>query len=176
MTGHSPYEHDLEENDRVQIGSSTEDGAVAGETLVQRDTLYADVQRLTARFRVEQRGVERVLDEERHDASLVNVGKTVGRAFQTADTRLTSAIMALDEHSCVVFGHWSSPQSLLFFGITDACLVCLYFIMFAIIHVYYFSTFGPGHGLRQLVLSGYWFDWYGGETNALFCWLAKHHF
>lgn len=59
-------------------------------------------------------------------------------------------------------------QSLFFLGFTDACLVCLFFNLLGIIPVCYFSTFGPRLGLRQMVLSRYWFGWYGVKISALY--------
>jgi purine-cytosine permease-like protein len=57
-------------------------------------------------------------------------------------------------------------QSLFFLGFTDACLVCLFFNLIGIIPVCYFSTFGPRFGLRQMVLSRYWFGWYGVKISS----------
>jgi purine-cytosine permease-like protein len=57
-------------------------------------------------------------------------------------------------------------QSLFFLGFADACLVCLFFNLIGIIPVCYFSTFGPRFGLRQMVLSRYWFGWYGVKIST----------
>lgn len=77
MAAQSPYERDLEKIDEVGAGSATDDGSVPGETFVQGNTLYARVQRLAAKFHVEQRGIERVPEDERDDNSLLNVGTMV---------------------------------------------------------------------------------------------------
>lgn len=77
MASHSPYEKDLEKENGVSSGSYSDEGAVPGETFVQGNTLYAKVQRLAARFHVEQRGIERVPEDERFDNSLLNVGTMV---------------------------------------------------------------------------------------------------
>lgn len=77
MASQSPYEKDLEKEDGVRTGSYVDEGAVPGETFVQGNTLYAKVQRLAARFHVEQRGIERVPEDERFDNSLLNVGTMV---------------------------------------------------------------------------------------------------
>ena len=56
-------------------------------------------------------------------------------------------------------------QKLFFLGFTDACLACLFFNLIGIIPVCYFSTFGPRFGLRQMVLSRFWFGWYGVKIS-----------
>lgn len=75
MASQSPYERDLEKEDRVS--SLTDGGAVPGETFVQGNSMHAKIQRLAAKFHVEQRGIERVPEDERFDNSLLNVGTMV---------------------------------------------------------------------------------------------------
>ena len=57
-------------------------------------------------------------------------------------------------------------------GFVDAILTCIFFNMIGVISVCYFSTFGPRFGLRQMVLSRFWFGWYGVKLIALFNVLA----
>jgi hypothetical protein len=76
MTSKNHYEPDVEK-DGVRSGSYADVGAVPGETFVQGESLYAKVQRLAGRFHVEQRGIERVPENERYDTSLLNVGTMV---------------------------------------------------------------------------------------------------
>lgn len=52
-------------------------GAVPGESFEYGDTLYAKLQRFAGRLKVEQRGIERVPDNERTDTSYLNVGSMV---------------------------------------------------------------------------------------------------
>lgn len=52
-------------------------GAVHGESFVTGNTLYARLQRLAGRFGVEQRGIERVPEDERTDKSTLKVGTMV---------------------------------------------------------------------------------------------------
>ena len=57
-----------------------ENNAVPGESFEVGDTLYAKLQRIAGRFGVEQRGIERVPDNERHEGAvrgLWNVGSMV---------------------------------------------------------------------------------------------------
>lgn len=63
-------------------------------------------------------------------------------------------------------------QKLFFLGFVDAILTCLFFNLLGVISVCYFSTFGPRFGLRQMVLSRFWFGWYGVKLIAFFNVLA----
>lgn len=56
---------------------TAEEGAVPGESFVYGNSLYAKIQRLAGRFNIEQRGIERVPENERNDTSLLNVGTMV---------------------------------------------------------------------------------------------------
>ena len=63
-------------------------------------------------------------------------------------------------------------QNLFFLGFVDAILVVLFFNIIGAVPVAYFSTFGPKFGLRQMVLSRFWFGWYGVKLIAFFNVLA----
>jgi purine-cytosine permease-like protein len=63
-------------------------------------------------------------------------------------------------------------KSIFFLGFTDAILVVLFFNLIGIIPVCYFSSMGPRFGLRQMVLSRFWFGWYGVKLIAVFNMLA----
>ena len=63
-------------------------------------------------------------------------------------------------------------QPLFYLGFVDAILVCLFFNLLGIMSVCFFSTFGPAFGLRQMVLSRFWFGWYGVKLIAVFNVLA----
>ena len=56
-----------------------ETGAVSGEAFEYGDTLYAKAQRLAGKFKIEQRGIERVPEDERTDNKhpLANVATMV---------------------------------------------------------------------------------------------------
>jgi hypothetical protein len=54
-----------------------ESGVVHGESFTAGDTLYHKLQRFAGRFGVEQRGIERVPEEERTDKSTMKVGTMV---------------------------------------------------------------------------------------------------
>lgn len=71
----SKTEFDVEK-EAVRAGSYSE-GAVPGESFEYGNSTYAKLQRLAGRFHVEQRGIERVPEDERDDTSLLNVGTMV---------------------------------------------------------------------------------------------------
>lgn len=54
------------------------DGAVPGESFEYGNSLYAKLQRIAGKFNIEQRGIERVPENERTDTSYVNIGSMVG--------------------------------------------------------------------------------------------------
>src|ERR1700759_2677621 len=59
-----------------------------------------------------------------------------------------------------------------YMGVADAMLVILFFNLIGITPVCYFATFGPRFGLRQMVLSRFWFGWWGVKLIAVFNVLA----
>jgi len=59
-------------------------------------------------------------------------------------------------------------QSVFYLGVADACLVILFFNLIGLFPVCFFSTFGPAFGLRQMVLSRFWFGWWGVKVIAIF--------
>ena len=59
-----------------------EDGAVPGDTFEIGDSFYAKTQRLAGKLKIEQRGIERVPEDERNDSgfkALLNAGTMVSR-------------------------------------------------------------------------------------------------
>jgi hypothetical protein len=73
--GHEIKEYDIESGEKTV---SPEESMVAqGETFDAGDSLYARLQRFAGKFGVEQRGIERVPENERTDTSLHNIGTMV---------------------------------------------------------------------------------------------------
>lgn len=79
--------YDLEKNP-VEVSDGSEkhpsyiadDGAVPGETFTYGDGFYAKAQRFAGKLKIEQRGIERVPEDERTDTgfkSLLNVATMV---------------------------------------------------------------------------------------------------
>lgn len=126
-----------------------DEGAVHGETLIAGNTAAARLQRMAVKFGVEARGIERVPSDERTDSSLAKIG-----------TMWCSANMVV---SAFAIGALSYP--VFFLGFVDAFLVILFVNILGILPVCFFSTFGPRFGLRQMVLSRFYFGWYGVKVS-----------
>jgi len=118
-----------------------DEGAVHAETFVIGDSWYAKTQRLAGKFGVEQRGIERVPSDERSDAPVSQVG-----------TMWLSANMVV---SSFAIGALAYP--VFYLGFIDTILIIFFINLLGIIPVCFFSTFGPRFGLRQMVLSRFFF-------------------
>lgn len=73
-------EHDMEKSPQAgdkPSSDSNNDGAVRGESFVYGNSAYARLQRLAGKFHIEQRGIERVPEDERTDTSYLNIGSMV---------------------------------------------------------------------------------------------------
>lgn len=73
---------DVEKARRHSVLSMTQDGLYKNEEgtveeFPKADTTYEKIQRFAGTFKIEQRGIERVQEDERTDTSLVNVGTMV---------------------------------------------------------------------------------------------------
>ncbi|KAJ4504169.1 Purine-cytosine permease fcy21 [Exophiala dermatitidis] len=133
-----------------------ESGAVHGETFVTGDTFYHRLQRFAGRYGVEQRGIERVPEDERTDKSTLKVG-----------TMWLAANMVI---SSFAIGVLAVPVFAL--GFIDGILVIIFVNMLGILPVCFFSTFGPRFGMRQMILSRFWFGYWGVKVIAIFNCLA----
>jgi NCS1 nucleoside transporter family len=131
-------------------------GAVHGESLVAGNSLYARIQRLAGRYGVEQRGIERVPEDERTDKSTLKVG-----------TMWLAANMVV---SSFAIGVLAVPVFAL--GFVDALLTIFFINILGILSVCFFSTFGPRFGMRQILLSRFWFGYHGVKIIAIFNCLA----
>ncbi|SMQ44892.1 unnamed protein product [Zymoseptoria tritici ST99CH_3D7] len=162
---HSPISHhsgDMEKGHHITSNAPVhprEDGAVPGESFELGNSWYAKVQRLAGRFRVEQRGIERVPEDERTEFGT--------RALFNIATMWLSANMVVSSFAIGLLS-----KSVFFLGTADAMIVALIFNLIGITPVCFFSTFGPKFGLRQMVLSRFWFGWWGVKLIAIFNLLA----
>ena len=59
-------------------------------------------------------------------------------------------------------------QAVFFMGIADSFLTILFFNLLGVLPVAFFSTLGPVFGLRQMVMSRFWFGWWGVKLIGLF--------
>lgn len=132
------------------------DGAVPGESFTHGNSLRARIFRVAGKYKIELRGIERVPENERTDKSLVKVG-----------TMWLSANMVV---SSFAIGALAGP--VFFLGFVDSLLTIFFINLLGIMSVCFFSTFGPRFGLRQMVLSRYWFGYYGVKLIAFFNILA----
>lgn len=69
----------------VARGYVGEDGAVHQEDFATGTSTYAKLQRLAGKFGVEQRGIERVPEDERTNDTLANVGTLVSLNLATSN-------------------------------------------------------------------------------------------
>lgn len=71
-------DHDIEKRaGEVDLPLVDETGAVPATSFEYGDSFYAKLQRLGGKIKVEQRGIERVPDDERTDNSYWNIGSMV---------------------------------------------------------------------------------------------------
>ena len=54
-------------------------------------------------------------------------------------------------------------------GFVDALLTILFINILGILPVCFFSTFGPKFGFRQMILSRFWFGYYGVKISKSHC-------
>ncbi|KAI1392778.1 purine-cytosine permease [Hypoxylon trugodes] len=138
------------------FGFSNDGNAVSGQDLTSGKSMYAKLQRFAGKFGVEQRGIERVPTDERTDSSMVQVG-----------TLWFSANMVV---SSFAIGALALPVYNL--GFVDSALTIIFINLLGIAPVCLFSTFGPRFGLRQMILSRFFFGYYGVKLIAIFNILA----
>ncbi|KAJ5281689.1 hypothetical protein N7478_007061 [Penicillium angulare] len=139
------------ESRSAQTSDHVSDNAVPGESFEYGNSLYAKVQRVAGKFSVEQRGVERVPDNERTDISYLNIG-----------SMWLAANMVSSSFAIGVLG-----MTTFYLGFVDAILVSLFFNLLGVMSVCFFSCFGPPFGLRQMVLSRFWFGWWPVKFIAI---------
>ncbi|KAI1434087.1 purine-cytosine permease [Xylaria sp. CBS 124048] len=152
-SGEKPTQYDSAGTD-IEAGHLSEFNA-AGER-AQDMSFAAKLQEFAGRYGVEQRGIERVPDHEKTDNSMSQVG-----------TMWLSANMVV---SAFAIGALSIPVFDL--GYVDSALTIIFINVLAITPVCFFSTFGPRFGLRQMVLSRFFFGYYGVKLVACFNVLA----
>ena len=83
------HEDDLEKSIGIgtkETGSSSrfsfsDNAAAPGDSFEYGTSLYAKTQRLLGKLHVEQRGIERVPEDERNDTSYLNVGSMVRLSY-----------------------------------------------------------------------------------------------
>lgn len=112
----------------------TTSNAVPASSLAAGDSLPAKLMRLAGKLGVEQRGIERVPEDERTDTGF--------KALMNVSTMWLSANMVV-----AAFALGLLAKSTFNLGVADAMLVILFFNLIGITPVCLFSTFGPPFGL-----------------------------
>ncbi|KAI1378694.1 purine-cytosine permease [Hypoxylon crocopeplum] len=138
------------------IGDISDGNAVHRQELTSGGSVYARLQRFAGKFGVEQRGIERVPSDERTDSSMLQVGTLWFSANMVVSSFAIGAL------ALPVFG----------LGFLDSALTIIFINLLGIMPVCFFSTFGPRFGLRQMVLSRFYFGYFGVKLIAIFNILA----
>jgi purine-cytosine permease-like protein len=116
---------------------------------VAGDSTFAKIQRLVTRFGVEARGIERVLEDERTDTSTFKIG-TMWCAAKMVVSSFAIGVLAIP---------------LFQLGFADSILTVLFINLLGVTPVCFFSTFGPKTGMRQMILSRFYFGCYGVKLS-----------
>jgi len=158
--GHSSeYDGDLEKVDpeKKLYDDDVDSGVVHVNEFTKGDSWTARLQRFAGKFKIEQRGIERVPEDERTDTNAI---LNVGTMWLAANMVVSS--FAIGALATPVFG----------LGFVDTILTIFFFNILGVLPVAFFSTFGPVFGLRQMVLSRFYFGYYGVKIIAVFNILA----
>ncbi|KAK9452741.1 permease for cytosine/purines, uracil, thiamine, allantoin-domain-containing protein [Dipodascopsis uninucleata] len=118
--------------------------------IVTSDGIFGTIQRFANKFNMETKGVERVLPEEQTETSLINIGTMWFAA------NMVVATFSLGTLGIAIFG----------MGFWDSVLTIIFFNFLGMLPVAFFSLFGPRFGLRQMILSRYWFGYHGIKIFA----------
>lgn len=161
---------DLEKNAQVsekQLQSSPSETSFDNNGLQQGEVLkpngfLARINNMAASLNAETRGIERIPEEEQTDASIYNA------ASMWFGSNMVVATVSIGVLGITVFGldFWTATLTIIFFNILGTQSIG------------FFSLFGPKFGLRQMVLSRYWFGMYTVKIpifiNLVSCvgWLA----
>lgn len=120
-----------------------------GQKAQGRDTVATKVKYCADKLGFEERGIERVLPTDRTDTDMSKIG-----------TMWMSANMTV---STLAIGALAHPVFNL--GFVDTALTIIFVNALSILPVCFFSTLGPRFGLRQMVLSRFYFGYYGGKLS-----------
>ncbi|KAK6338699.1 purine-cytosine permease [Orbilia brochopaga] len=153
------FDNDVEKLDGEKKGAimgMEEDHAVPAETFEVGDSLYARLQRFAGKYSIEQRGIERVPEYAKTDTKLHKAG-----------TMWLAANLVVSSFAIGVLG----PR-VFYLGWYDSVLAIIFFNLLSILPVCFFSTFGPEFGLRQMILSRFYFGPWGVRLIAFLNCLA----
>jgi hypothetical protein len=97
-----------------------ETGAVSASSFAYGNSMYARLQRLGGKIKVEQRGIERVPDGERNDSSYWNIGSMVlppSSLLKLSLTRAQTTPVAGCKYGGPLFHHWCLGEAFVRHGI-----------------------------------------------------------
>ncbi|KAK3996870.1 purine-cytosine permease [Cladorrhinum sp. PSN332] len=137
--------------ERTSGGDSREETLVE-EKAVEIDSFFGKLQRYLGQYGVEERGVERVPEDQRTDKTL----------FKLANIWFSANL------SIPTFAMGSVAIPIFELGFVDAALVIVLVNAVAAITPCFFATFGPKFGLRQMILSRFFFGYYVTKILAVF--------
>jgi len=140
------------------------------------NSMYAKIQRAAGKFGVEQRGIERVPEDERTDVNIYKIGTLVS---SPSNGHLLSALILKADADNDCLPQWCSANMVVSsfaigalsvpvfsLGFVDSFLTILFLNILAILPVAFYSTFGSHFGLRQMVLSRFFFGGYAVKIIA----------
>ncbi|KAF2969683.1 hypothetical protein GQX73_g3912 [Xylaria multiplex] len=136
----------------IEVGQVSDIDTAQSYSTTEGSSLFARLQAFAGKYGVEQRGIERVPNNERTDSSMSQIG-----------TLWLSANMVV---SSFAIGALAIPVFNL--GYVDSALTIVFVNILGIMPVCFFSTFGAKFGLRQMVLSRFYFGYYGVKLVACF--------
>ncbi|KAI0506886.1 purine-cytosine permease [Xylaria bambusicola] len=136
----------------VEVGQAGDIEAVSSDMPTEDNSFHAKLQAFAGRYGIEQRGIERVPDDEKTDSSMSQIG-----------TLWLSANMVV---SSFAIGVLAIPVFNLSY--LDSALTIIFVNILGVMPVCFFSTFGARFGLRQMVLSRFYFGYYGVKFVACF--------
>ncbi|KAK9434390.1 permease for cytosine/purines, uracil, thiamine, allantoin-domain-containing protein [Lipomyces doorenjongii] len=131
--------------------SDVQDGAVREKDLAAPNSYFANFQRLALKYRMEARGIERVPEDERIDKTVYSP------AYFWWAVNMVLSPVAIGALGISIFGmtFW------------DSTLTIIFFTIFGTIPVAFYSLFGPEFGLRQMIISRFWFGYHGVKIFAV---------
>ena len=168
------------DSDETMVTTTTEKRSIAFvDPVVPRDPLKrrssqraakskswtAKLQAFLGKYHIEQRGIEPVPEDERTDTNgVITIGTMVRcppplNIFYIILIRHGQWLAANMVVSSFAVGALATPVFKL--GFLDTVLTILFINMLAAIPVAFWSTFGPVLGMRQMVLSRYYFGYHG---------------
>ncbi|KAK0670733.1 putative purine-cytosine permease [Cercophora samala] len=147
-THEKPRASDTGDEGIITASSSQREGSLESD----KNGFFYRLQKFAGGYGVEERGVERVPENERRDTR----ASKMGGVWLAANMGMPT--FALGAVAVPIFG----------LGFVDAALIIVFVNLIGVLPVCFFATFGPKFGLRQIVLSRFFFGHYAVKLVALF--------